>query len=169
MNHSKTHRGLTRSPYVYLTLPVRDCNATGSSFVSSRQPTPSAAFISSLPGLLTQGLLLEPIMASLASTSTLVDDWVDVEDSRALPARSKPTKSIECLDTQFYEHVNAIANDRLNLYTFPIFCTNLDPRQLYSHFHSALPTDMQREYNCNSCRGFVRRYGGLALVNDDGK
>ncbi len=102
-------------------------------------------------------------MASLASSETLVDDWVDLDNAKDLALWSKQTH-----DTDLYQRLNAIANQRLKEYPSPIFVTDLDPRQLYTRFHDALPEHMKQEYSCTSCRGFVRRYGGLALVDDAG-
>ena len=97
-----------------------------------------------------------------------MDDWVDLEDLGDLTVRAKPAEPKKHLDTDLYQRLNAVANNRLEQYASPIFITDLNHRQLYSDFQNALPEDMKQVYNCNSCRGFVRRYGGLVVVDDEG-
>jgi hypothetical protein len=120
-------------------------------------------------------------MASLASATTLFDDWVDVDDTSAkeLTVRSKadtkPTdethskqsSKITCRDLDFCDRLNAVAADRLKRHASPIFVTELNPRKLYDYFLSALPKEMRQQYNCNACRAFMRRYGGLVVIDDD--
>jgi hypothetical protein len=47
----------------------------------------------------------------------------------------------------------------------PLFTTNADG--LYAAYLDNLPSDRQH-YTCHSCRRFIERYGGLAVINDDG-
>lgn len=39
---------------------------------------------------------------------------------------------------------------------------------LWDIFISNLPEDARQHYICNTCHGFVRRYGGLVTINEDG-
>ena len=101
-------------------------------------------------------------MANLASTEGLAD-WVALEDAADMAVFAKLT-----LDVDLYRRMNDIANERLKEYSSPIFVTDLDHRKLYADFQDALPEHMKQQYNCNSCRGFMRRYGGYALVDQAG-
>ncbi len=38
---------------------------------------------------------------------------------------------------------------------------------LYDKFLAMLPEDGRQHYNCNACRRFVNRYGGLVLIDDE--
>lgn len=48
----------------------------------------------------------------------------------------------------------------------PLFTTNVD--NLYDIFLMNLPAEARQHYNCNACRSFVNRYGGLVTINEDG-
>lgn len=51
----------------------------------------------------------------------------------------------------------------------PIFVTGVKKGVLFNAFLSGLKNDKERqEYNCACCREFVRRYGHLAVIGDDG-
>jgi hypothetical protein len=102
-----------------------------------------------------------------------MDDWVDVKE---LPTRSgsnnraKEKKSLPSLeeDLKLHQHLDKAANERLATNTSHLFLADLNRPRLYDDYIAALPADMQQYYNCNACRAFVRRYGALALVRDDG-
>lgn len=101
-------------------------------------------------------------MANLASVEPEVDDWIDLGNPEDVSVFAKLT-----LDVDLYRRMNAVANQRLKDYS-SIFVTDQDPRKLYALFHDALPGHMKPQYSCNSCRGFVRRYGGLVMVDQAG-
>ena len=109
-------------------------------------------------------------MAFLESTDTLVDDWVDVQEMpvRAKAEATKRQEDTEIMpsDAQLYACLNATVLKRLAIHSSPIFTTNVHSRQLYTTLLDALPQGMRKLYSCNTCRAFVRRYGGLALVDD---
>lgn len=48
----------------------------------------------------------------------------------------------------------------------PLFTTNVT--DLYDIFLAHLPEQARQHYNCNTCRGFVNRYGGLVTIDDEG-
>lgn len=48
----------------------------------------------------------------------------------------------------------------------PLFTINLE--NLYDIFLVHLPDEARQHYNCNTCRNFVNRYGGLVTVSDEG-
>lgn len=41
-------------------------------------------------------------------------------------------------------------------------------KHLFQVFLDNLPDDMYQHYNCNTCRHFVNRYGGLVTINENG-
>lgn len=48
----------------------------------------------------------------------------------------------------------------------PLFTTNAS--NLYDIFLDNLPSEARQHYNCNTCRHFVNRYGGLVTIDDEG-
>lgn len=59
----------------------------------------------------------------------------------------------------FEEHING-GNE-------PLFTTNAVG--LYDLILNALPAEARQHYNCNTCRNFVDRFGGLVRIGDDGE
>lgn len=101
------------------------------------------------------------------------DGWVDVKElpihsSSAIDTGKHHPGSGEKSDLALYQHLSDAASERLSDNQSPVFMVDTDRRQLYTRYLDALPTEVKQQYNCNTCRGFVRRYGGLAIVNDDG-
>lgn len=62
---------------------------------------------------------------------------------------------------------------RLTASKEPVFKTDLCKNislpgtGLYDKFLAMLPEDARQHYNCNNCRKFVNRYGGLVLIDGD--
>lgn len=48
----------------------------------------------------------------------------------------------------------------------PLFTTDADG--LFDAFIAALPEHEQQHHTCNACKHFIRRYGGLVTIDDDG-
>lgn len=48
----------------------------------------------------------------------------------------------------------------------PVFTTTTTA-DLYQLIIDAIPEDARQHYNCNACRGFVNRYGGLVVINPE--
>lgn len=48
----------------------------------------------------------------------------------------------------------------------PLFTT--DARDIFDRFLQQLPAEAQQHYNCNACRAFVNRYGGLVRITSEG-
>lgn len=48
----------------------------------------------------------------------------------------------------------------------PLFTTNAS--NLYDIFLDNLPSEARQHYNCNACRHFVNRYGGLVTIDEEG-
>ena len=67
----------------------------------------------------------------------------------------------EFLDAIRVHFNNAIANGR------PLFKTNVE--NLFDVFLNNLPPDARQHYTCNACRSFVRRYGDLITISEDGE
>lgn len=51
-------------------------------------------------------------------------------------------------------------------YDEPLFTTNVE--NLYDIFLNNIPAEARNYYNCNACRNFVNRYGGLVVIDEDG-
>ena len=51
--------------------------------------------------------------------------------------------------------------------TEPLFTTDVE--NLYDIFLDNLPAEARQHYNCNACRNFVNRYGGLVTIDEDGR
>lgn len=48
----------------------------------------------------------------------------------------------------------------------PLFTTSVE--NLYDIFLANLPEEGRQHYNCNACKNFVNRYGGLVQISDNG-
>lgn len=44
-----------------------------------------------------------------------------------------------------------------------------DAEGLYDRFLAALPEHRRQQYRCGTCRAFVTRYGGLVVIDDEGR
>ena len=52
----------------------------------------------------------------------------------------------------------------------PLFTTNATPEQLWEAYLSGFPEGPERQYhNCNHCRHFIQRFGGLVTITDGGE
>lgn len=49
----------------------------------------------------------------------------------------------------------------------PVFVTDADPDALWRLYLSSLPWQEQQHHDCRTCRDFVRRYGGLVIIDPD--
>lgn len=47
-----------------------------------------------------------------------------------------------------------------------LFRVSIDPELLWSTYLEGMPEETRQTYNCNSCRQFVKRYGGLVSINN---
>lgn len=48
-----------------------------------------------------------------------------------------------------------------------IFTT--DAKYLWDAYLLNIPPDARQHYNCNSCRHFIERYGGLVVISSNGE
>lgn len=49
-----------------------------------------------------------------------------------------------------------------------LFTTDIDGRALWRAYLNAFPRSSRQHYNCNSCRHFIERFGGLVRITQDG-
>lgn len=47
----------------------------------------------------------------------------------------------------------------------PVFTTDADPEKLWDAYLSGIPEEYRQHYQCNHCRRFVQRYGGLVTLD----
>ena len=115
--------------------------------------------------------------------ASTADDWDEVDDfvsttKTELPLRTaptpikeehKPTKYI-CSSADFLTFSRQMvehASKRLTTDLSPIFLTGAF--NLYDAFIKALPADMHQEYTCITCRHFVKKFGSLGQVTNEGE
>lgn len=48
-----------------------------------------------------------------------------------------------------------------------LFLTDVSKDDLYDTYLNSIPEDVRQEYNCNSCRQFIKWYGNLVSINGD--
>jgi hypothetical protein len=63
-----------------------------------------------------------------------------------------------------HRHFSATVTER-----FPLFTTKTDGRELWNTFLAGLPPELQQQHNCHSCRHFVERFGGLVVIDQQGR
>lgn len=51
----------------------------------------------------------------------------------------------------------------------PVFKTNTDGEKLWEAYFINLPLPAMQHYNCNSCKSFIKKYGGLVTVKPNGE
>lgn len=49
----------------------------------------------------------------------------------------------------------------------PIFRTNAGGDKLWEIYLDSFPNEDRQHFNCNACKSFIRRYGGLVYIDDD--
>jgi hypothetical protein len=101
------------------------------------------------------------------STRTQLTDELQLQSEERPPVAQNDGESPPTTMT-IYDAVNEGAQRRLSRARSAIFITCTEASSLFDVFLHNLPTDRQAQYNCSTCRQFINRYGGLALVNDDG-
>lgn len=83
-------------------------------------------------------------------------------------ADSNGQKPIPKADGVYDDYLKRI-NDRFSNLTNdrPLFMTAVE--DLFATFLAALPDEERQYHDCNCCRHFINRYGGLVVVNKDGE
>lgn len=73
-----------------------------------------------------------------------------------------------------YDEEYSVFLERLNrrfaaLEDGDIFTTDVDQDALWCAYLSGFPASERQHYNCHTCREFVKRYGGLVVIDDHGR
>lgn len=78
-------------------------------------------------------------------------------------------------DSRPYDEYQSLLNEIIGSFTRyvnngkePVFETSACNTDLFQTFLYNLPEEARQHYNCNACRNFVNRYGGLVVLGDDG-
>lgn len=69
---------------------------------------------------------------------------------------------------KYQEFENAVVNSFKDMVSkdTPLFTTEVS--NLWDLYLNNLPEDQREHYNCNACRHFVNRFGGLVIITEDG-
>jgi hypothetical protein len=62
-----------------------------------------------------------------------------------------------------YDRFEQLIAERVAANTEPLFTTDTDPDELWYRYLNHIPRNKQY-YNCNCCRRFIQRYGGLVTI-----
>lgn len=65
-----------------------------------------------------------------------------------------------------YKAFEALVATRIKDSTVPLFTT--DVKDLFETYLQSLPADRSQHYNCNCCRAFMEKYGGLVKIDEEG-
>lgn len=57
---------------------------------------------------------------------------------------------------------------RIADYNGPLFTTTADPDKLWTLYLRGLPVARRQHYNCNACKSFIKKYGGLVKIHAGG-
>lgn len=71
-------------------------------------------------------------------------------------------------DPEYYQFEKLVAERVTVAHAQPLFETDVDPEKLWAAYLDNLPADRRQHYNCNCCRRFIQRYGGLVHVDLSG-
>ena len=79
------------------------------------------------------------------------------------PSKRKPVEQDGAAYLDVLEHMRG----RFAAIDGPLF--NTPTKGLFDAWLNALPPELRQHYNCNTCRSFVRKYGGLVTVDERGQ
>ena len=89
--------------------------------------------------------------------------YITINDTIVRTPADRPYDGYEHLEAGIRESFeDALGPDNKE----PLFFTNVE--NLYDIFLDYIPEEARQHYNCNACRNFVNRYGGLVTIDDDG-
>lgn len=71
-------------------------------------------------------------------------------------------------DEQYDTFEKVVLNQTIKI-TSQLFQTNASPESLWDAYLSGFPENRRQHYNCNSCRRFIQKYGGLVTINEQGQ
>lgn len=49
-----------------------------------------------------------------------------------------------------------------------LFTTNTNPENLWTSYLNSLPANRRQHYNCNCCKKFIEKFGGLVVIDAEG-
>jgi hypothetical protein len=49
-----------------------------------------------------------------------------------------------------------------------VFMTDASPDVMWAAYLGAMPHELRQHHNCHACRAFIKRYGGLVMIDQDG-
>lgn len=81
---------------------------------------------------------------------------------------TKPAASQQIESKEQYDVFENRIRSRVSQLTSPLFTTNVDPDRLWEAYLAGFPADRRQHYNCNCCRRFLQKYGGLATIDEQG-
>lgn len=58
--------------------------------------------------------------------------------------------------------------DRISNNRLPLFTTTVDPDLLWNIYLAGIPEYTRKVFECNACRRFIQRYGGLVTIDEQG-
>ena len=64
--------------------------------------------------------------------------------------------------------INGIADMNTKMHA-PLFTTDINPDALWAMYLSGLSADIRQTFNCNCCRQFIQRFGGLVTIDANGR
>lgn len=79
----------------------------------------------------------------------------------------KPQPPYARADDQ-YDVFESVIADRIASVDGPLFTTDTDPDELWDIYLDSIPADRRQVYNCRCCEHFIKRYGGLVTIQNDG-
>lgn len=71
--------------------------------------------------------------------------------------------------TECYDLFEQTIARRVSSNLLPLFTTDIAQGALWGHFLSGIDEERRQHYNCNSCKRFIEAYGGLVILDKDGK
>lgn len=75
--------------------------------------------------------------------------------------RNPQTATAEMEADEGYDQMERLIQSRVQAVAAPLFTTDADPQSLWDGYLLNLPAERRQHYNCNCCRRFLQKYGGL--------
>lgn len=100
-------------------------------------------------------------MSPRCQSSCCVFEWESEMSSTVVSAVVQSEKA------EGYDRLEELVRTRVGSISGPVFTTSA--KDLFETYLDNLPPGRRQHYNCNCCRRFIDRFGGLVTVNADGK
>lgn len=84
------------------------------------------------------------------------------ETATVLKESSRSGESYDAMLSEMDERFASLGN-------VPLFTTDVDGQALWDAYLSAFPENERQLHNCSACRHFIRRFGGLVTLDEQGK